>query len=648
MADIPRDERKVTDADFFEAMDLSRRGLAHVRRAVEAADLAAARQATVDYFRTRQRPRWFFDRRDEIDRVGKRAGAGSGSEAIQVANEVLKHRFRLNKGAVVYDFGKNLNWRTKEMLGQWAAPSILKRCPFMQPLAAAYKQTGRKVYAAKFAELTERWLDDWPLVVDEDFGPTDAVFSKSEGRKAMPTADRVCRWLDMIYEGMAFAPEVPMDTAFRLIKSIWFTALQYRRYEKSPYRPANHHLWERGTAPFFFGTILPEFPEVARLADQGIPVIRKHVERSFLSDGGYEERSSNYAIGSVRFFLRPLRFAVENRIALFDRKQKDILRRCLENMARMTMPDGTPPDVGDGRARASSNANFLGGGGSLVGSPVVGDVLNRLRLQRFVSPEDRVALRGVERQDLPLTVHYPASGYFVARNGWAPRSSAMFLSVPGPGLKNHSHDDALSLQLVVRGEQVVGTPMTETYQLPYQEKHPTRGHFYAMTSHNVVLVNGEPARSIEELSPKWGPEPTPVKTVWKEVGGGIHVLGSHKGYLGVKLSREVEFRYRKGWTVQDRVQGGEGKPHVARWHFEYGVEVVEAGDGFVAKAGDVRLGICITGEGKVQTRLYRDTRWLGKNPTRAGQPVPWVLDATFGGSGDDGLETRFEILRNST
>ncbi len=645
MTEIPRDERKVTDADFFGAMDLGRRGLGQIRRAVEAEDLEAARQATVEYFRTRQRPRWFFDRRKEIVRAGKGKASGSGKETIQVANEVLQHRFRLNKGAVVYDFGKNLNWRTEEMLGVWTAPSILKRCPFMAPLAAAYKLTGRKAYAAKFAELTERWLDDWPLVVDKDFGPTGAIFSKSEGRKAMPTADRVCRWLDIIYEGMVFVPEVPVETAFRLIRSIWFTALQYRRYEKSPYRPANHHLWERGTAPFFFGTILPEFPEVAKLADQGIPVIRKHVERSFLKDGGYEERSSNYAIGSVRFFLRPLRFAVENRIALFDRRQKAILRRCLENMARMTMPDGTPPDVGDGRSNLRSNAGFLGTGASLMKSPVIADVLNRLKLQRYVSSEDRSVLRGIERQDLPLTVHYPESGYFIARNGWTPRSSTMFLSVPGHGLTNHSHDDALSLQLMVRGEQVVGTPMTETYQLPYQEKHPTRGHFYAMTSHNVVLVNGEPARSIEELSPKWGPEPTPVKTTWEEAGGGIRVSGLHKGYLGVKLSREVAFRYRKGWTIRDRVKGGEGRPHVARWHFEYGVEVVEEDGGLVAEKGDARLGIRITGEGKVRTRLYRDTKWLGKNPLRKGQPVPWVLDVTFGGTEEDTLETQFAILK---
>jgi len=167
-----------------------------------------------------------------------------------------------------------------------------------------------------------------------------------------------------------------------------------------------------------------------------------------------------------------------------------------------------------------------------------------------------------------------------------------------------------------------------------------------MTSHNLVLVEGQPARSIESLAPrsKWGAEPIPVETTWEEIAGGIRVAGVHTGYPGVRLSREVVFRYRKGWTVRDRVEGRVEKPHIARWHFEYGVDVTEEDGGFVATRGPVRLGIRVSSEGTA--RLYRDTEWLGENPLRPGEPAPWVLDVTFGGMGDDTLETHFEILQN--
>ena len=47
--------------EFFAAMDLSRRGLSKLRRAVERGDEVKARAELVEYFRTRKTPKWFFD-----------------------------------------------------------------------------------------------------------------------------------------------------------------------------------------------------------------------------------------------------------------------------------------------------------------------------------------------------------------------------------------------------------------------------------------------------------------------------------------------------------------------------------------------------------------------------------------------------------
>ena len=60
---IPTDERKVSDAEFFAALDLTRRGLSSVRQALGQDDLDAAKAALVEYFCTREQPKWFFDLR---------------------------------------------------------------------------------------------------------------------------------------------------------------------------------------------------------------------------------------------------------------------------------------------------------------------------------------------------------------------------------------------------------------------------------------------------------------------------------------------------------------------------------------------------------------------------------------------------------
>jgi hypothetical protein len=46
----------------------------------------------------------------------------------------------------------------------------------------------------------------------------------------------------------------------------------------------------------------------------------------------------------------------------------------------------------------------------------------------------------------------------------------------------------------------------------------------------------------------------------------------------------------------------------------------------------------------MKPRLYRDNRWLKRNPMRPGETAPFVIDVKFGGAGDDLLETRFEIM----
>lgn len=653
MADMPRDERLVTDGDFLRALNPRRQEVKPILGALDADDLDGAKDALVEHFRTRKKPVWFFDWRDGKRRAGGPPwgdNTGVGGAAEKRADEALKHRFFLS-GGLPWDFGKDLKWYTKEMRGLGSAPSTFKRCNWMRDLALTWIDTGQRKYVTGLARLIDRWLADWPLVVDEAFGPESALLSETDGHKAMPTAFRVLSWLDVLYSGILFSPGFPTETAFALIKSMWFTALQYRHYEQSRYRPANHHLWERGTAPFLFGTMFPEFPQVAKLAAQGKPVVSRHTKDSFLKDGCYEERSTSYTFAALRMFLVPHRLARLNGTSVLDRAAMGRMKRCIESGALITLPDGSLPDLGDGRPSPSGNATALGQGAALFDSRICATVAKKLRLTGQVGKQDRARVRKLKAVDLPLTVYHPSAGYFAAREKWTPSASGMSFSVPGPGLMyNHAHDDALHLQLVVRGVPVVGTPMTELYSFLNQDKYfgtKRRGHFFAMTSHNLVLVEGEPLRSIESLAPrnKWGAEPVPVKVKWEEVPGGIDVKGTHTGYPGVRLSREVEFRYGKGWTVRDRVDGKVGKPHIARWCFEYGADVEATEDGFVAERDGVRLAIRFLSPGKMRPRLRRDTKWLGKNPQRPGAPAPWVIDVRFGGEGKDELVTAFEIQK---
>ena len=56
---IPR-ERLISNAEFFRALDLQRKGFASVRTLLAIGDTSRALQAVALYFRTRSTPRYFF------------------------------------------------------------------------------------------------------------------------------------------------------------------------------------------------------------------------------------------------------------------------------------------------------------------------------------------------------------------------------------------------------------------------------------------------------------------------------------------------------------------------------------------------------------------------------------------------------------
>jgi hypothetical protein len=652
---IPNDERSVDDTEFLLSLDKNRRDLRWIRDAAKQGNIDIAKRLFVSHFRNRKNPKWFFDHRQ-----GKRGSSSLSSwdessgqhiDPLRHVDALLKNRFHLREDnpSLVWDFGPKLKWHTAEMRQLASTPYRLKRAAFFRHLAIAYSKTGRAKYATKFAEFVDRWLKDWPLVISDEFHPDTALMTPIDGHDTMTAAYRWMSWMDCLHSGIVFAPEVPTETSFQLIKSLWFIAIQYRHYAKSKYVPANHHLFERGTAPLLFGIMLPEFPEVAKLVNQAKPVIAKHVDRSFLPDGGYEERSTSHAIFALDIFLLPYRLAKLNRVSLLAPAHRNRIKRCGEMVALLTLPDGSQPDIGDHRPQEPNTTRLLGMVANLAGSSLASSVIHKLKLNRtFVDHADRPALVKKAARSLPLHVHYPDSGFFVSRSSWTRRASAMAFSLPGPGIPNHAHDDPLHLQLMVKGVPIIGSPISELYSYVNRNRQAQaqliRGHFYAMTSHNLVLVDGEPLHPIRSLIPSWGPEPTPVEAAWKELQSGVNVSGNHRGYGGVQVSRDVTFRHRTGWEVVDQVHGSVTRPHIARWHFEYGVEANLEGAILFAKRDHASVRMEFEANGKCKPRLYRDKKWLGKNPLRPGVLAPWVLDVRFGGGGEDWIVTRIRFV----
>jgi hypothetical protein len=650
---LPRHQTEFSDTDFLAEFDLSWRSLAGVKRALADSDIEAARRALVQHFRDRRTPHWIFDLRD-----GRRGSVAhlwpatlrcDRDAGLARAHLALANRLQLGPDMAL-DFGPRLDWCGEDTRSLQVPGNCFKCCHFLRDLAVAHAATRKAVYAEKFAELVARWLVDWPFELDADFTGEQMIFSQYYGEKSMPTGQRLFNWATCLYSGIAFAPQVPQSVTFGLLKAMWFASAAYAHFQRSVFGCNNHHIMRTCNVPAVMAMFFPETPRLQELLTLARTNLAEHAEHSFLSDGGYLERSSAYGAVTVEMFLAPLAIAKLNRVRLMSRSHQAIVRRAVELLGLTALPSGHLPPVGDGTPPPPERtASLLGLARVACGGEIAATIIRRLHLGRYLLPDLRPS-RDEGAAALSRAARFPATGIAVIRSGWSPRATALSMTIPDAENQSvgHAHDDALSFCLEVAGRPFIWLPANELYlhvNAPQHRGQPARGYSYSSLAKNVVLVGGQPAAGPEELADAWG-VPTPAVTSNLEVGPSQTVLAaSYTAADGTGVSRQATFGRRRGWRLDDRVTGTGKRRHLALCHFDYGVEVSPLDDGVLAERDGVQLRIQLTTDSKMALRLRRNRKWLSPNLARRDQPYPWVLEIRFGGDGDDTLAWTFEEVR---
>ena len=651
-----RRQEELSDLDFLRVFDPKEKDLQEFSSCLRKNDLESAKRELVHYFRVRKKAKWFFDlrggRRGVIGRQCPFLWKPDFSNVLKEAEALLENRFNLRSG-IVLDFGKKLKWVTEETCDLGVPGNMFRRGDFFNTLAIAHARTRKAIYADKFAELIGRWVVDWPFETHDSFyKPFDRKLPHSQyGFKPLPTGCRLFNWMNCLYSGILFAPQVPIDATYQLLKVMFFTGLQFRRWEITPHGSGNVHIKNSGTTPALVALMFPECPVLQPLLETTKKCFTRHISEDFLSDGGYQERSTSYLKATMEMFLGPLLLAKLNGVEILRSADLKRLKGSCEQFSHLMFPQGVPPNVGDGLPNQEVVASFLGLAAKAFESQTIAQRIRQLRLEKFL-PFDLKPRVERNASLLKKVYHYPISGYFVARSGQGRRSSAVAMTVPDGEnrFSNHAHEDALSLEIVVGGMPIIGTPATTLYIEANSAKNrdkPLRGYTYSMESHNVVLVGSKPVSPLASFIDCWGVDPIAVKSEWNEIGGGVCLKGSHEGYKGVKLTRKMDFNFRKGWTVRDQIEGKVKKPHILRWHFEYGVEVTKEGGVFIASRGGRGLKLSFSGNVISQKKLYRNDKWMRHTLSSGRRATPWIIDVYFGEGSGDWVTTDLEIMRSN-
>ncbi len=635
-SEIPTEEKNVTDLQVLSAFDLDYAGLEGVKKAMVAGDVESAKKELVDYFCTRTNVNFLIDYRglplrkmdpDECPFAYQSSLGFHGSLrsfCLSVGEKMMSNRYLLPSARAEIDLGENLenmphyNALTDMTKRHRSISNMFVRGQFFESLAVYYHENGDEKVLEHFKKVLNKFFDEYPLsVVDTD--EEAERFQHEEDRTVMSVG-----WLAVVYFTILYT-RLPYDagyeTAFEIIKRIWFFGIQFRRFDNDSYRPYNHHLWERGLVPLILGTVLPEIPDFVAMRDRGGAITTRHIKEDFNSHGGYNEHSIGYwsgaAVGEMLF--RGVTISKMNGINVLDEDAKDRLSKTFDALAQIVSPIDRYPNIGDK-------------GGSEI-DPILALGVRMVDNQKCV--EALAVRRGEKAHDadiLPLNYCDDQVGFTAIRSGYDDKANYLMMSTKvNCGASGHNHMDMLSVVLNMRGTPIFGEPYLAKLYNTIKMGSAQRGYMYNMVSHNTVLAHGKPVVPDNMLSTGWGVYryDSPV-TAFADYDNGAYVDAYHVGYGFCRPRRKVLFANNGAVIVRDEVERGARYPeaHIQRWHLEMGTMAEKLDDRTVVITGENAKVLCVWSEAN-SISIYKPTDILCPDIYSDESELAQVIDVQF-------------------
>jgi hypothetical protein len=441
---------RMTDTQFFEALDLTNPQLAKVKAAVERGDLAAAKHAFVEHLKLRKTPKWFFDWRDKPSPDQRPKNPDVAAADRYARNELVSVGVRHNFGAVI-------DWSANPMpnkYNEWTWQ--LNRHPFWRTLGRAYWNTGDEKYVKAFVFQMTHWVRDNPVPLER---PDQAAGSRWRTIEAGIRMDGV--WLNALYYFLASATFSDEDV-ITMVKSFAEHAQYLMKFPTT-----GNWLTMEANGLYHVGAMFPEFKEAKTWRDTGIGRLYKELDIQVYPDGAQIELSTGYHQVSLRNFVGALEIAQLNNYPV----PPDYLAR-LERMYNYNlyaaMPNGYLPGLNDG---SYTNVRF------------------NMREGYGYFPKRRdfrwMATDGVEGSPPEKTSYaFPYAGHFVMRSGWD-KDARYLLFDGGPFGYGHQHEDKLNFVIHAYGANLVIDPGNYAY-----DSSPWRRYVIGSYAHNVIHVDG--------------------------------------------------------------------------------------------------------------------------------------------------------------
>lgn len=443
---------RLTDADFFQKIDITRPGLEGIPAAVQAGDFATARRLFAAEVRRTLQPERFLTIRREF-KASNFMHEGETTE--QAAERILQGE--LISCGTPHRFEGKVDWFANPTYNQYKEWTWqLSRHPEWGILAKRYRETGDERFAAGFVRFFDSWVKQ-ALVPENESGEATLCWRTIEAGIRM---GGVWQWA---LHTFIHSPHFTDDVLIDWYKSVWEHGWRLRNF----HRTGNWLIMEmNGLAQI--GIIYPQFKDSPAWKAYAFDLLVKELTAQVYPDGWQVELSTDYHqvdIINYQWLIDVCKAYAEPIPAAF---RESLERMHAVNVLAM-MPDGLLPDVNDGQWFEVA---------SLMQSAAE-DYPER--------PEFRWAFtRGKEGQPPKQnSVLFPYAGYAVMRTGWQPDAVWAFFDGGHFGY-GHQHEDKLNLIIHAYGRRL----LTEAGNYAYDTSE-MRAYVLSTRSHNTVRVDGQ-------------------------------------------------------------------------------------------------------------------------------------------------------------
>ena len=421
---------------------------------------------------------------------------------------------------------------------------------------------GNEKYAQEFVRQADDWIDRNPSKFGVNWSCT------------MDVAIRVANWILRFY---CFKDSKALTDEF-LVKFLK-SALAHGRHIMANLEnrgiPNNHYLSDL-EGLIYLGIVFPEFKEACRWRDFGIQELITEMKRQVYDDGMDFEASTCYHRLALELFFYPALLCRLNGIDL-PQAFVDKLKKMFDFVLYVLKPNGRMPRIGDndnGRLHVLAKRDVLDMTYLLTLATLYYiDPIYKIEEFSFESegfwlfgPKayerwSRLPERSVDELESRA---FPDGGIYVMRH----KKDYMVISC-GPngqgGLGGHAHNDKLSFELCVGGEDIIVDPGTYVYTSAPEWRNNFRSTLY----HNTAIVAGaeqnELPRSNWELFRLSGSDTTFSKT-WLCEATKNEFKGQHLGCInkgrGVPTIHERAIAYEKNerrWIIHDTLMKPGGR-----------------------------------------------------------------------------------------